>query len=201
MIKKKCPSCAKKSEKSFSFCPHCGFSFKKQKEEDDFGMLGRDDTIQNINQQVKIPMGLNGLDKIMNSLIGQLEKQLRENNGDGIPRGFKIQISAGQPRMAPQKKTAEIKMPEITEEEIYRRRALPKQEADSKIRRLSDRVVYEIKVPGVNSKKDIIITRLEDSIEIKAYSKDKCYYKTLPIKMKLAGYYLEDDKLFLELKD
>ena len=28
MFKKKCPACAKKIEKKFSYCPYCGISFK-----------------------------------------------------------------------------------------------------------------------------------------------------------------------------
>ena len=201
MFKKKCPGCNRKIEKKFSYCPYCGMSFKAKKEKDDFGMLGRDDFMpefeKSINQGFGMPFGL---DRVMNSLIKQLEKEfnkdIKENN---FPDGFRIQISTGKPQMLSPKRKI-IKQQAISIEELERRSKLPKEEAESNVRRLSDRIVYEISVPGVTSGKDVLITKLEDSIEIKAYSKNKCFCKTIPLKVEIIGYYVKDDKLFLELK-
>ena len=54
MLRKKCPRCRNKISKKFDFCPHCGNSLKKQNEEDDFGMLGRDDLFGDIQEQIKM---------------------------------------------------------------------------------------------------------------------------------------------------
>ena len=76
---------------------------------------------------------------------------------------------------------------------------LPHEEPSTNIRRFSDRVVYEINIPGVKSKDDISINILDNSIEIKAVSKDKAYFKLIPISLPLMNYNLSKGKLVLEL--
>lgn len=202
MLKKKCPSCAEKIERKFSYCPWCGHSFKKQVAEEDFGMLGKDDEIeQKIANQIKLPFGMNG---IFNGLIKQLEKELSNmENPSGMPKGFKIQISTGKPQMQmvnPSQNNSGEKIPEISEEENFRRSSLDKVEAKSVVRRLPEGIFYEIDAPGIKSKKDVAITKLEQSTEIKAYSKDKCYVKSIPLKVEILGINVKDDKIFLRLK-
>lgn len=200
MFNKKCPNCAKKTEKDFNFCPYCGLSFKQQREEEEFGILGRDDDIiKEMKQEMKLPMGM---DKLMNSLIKQLDKEL---GGLGMGSGnFKIQISNGAPEQQIRKTTPLAKTEKIennfSAEEMPKRKNLPKKEAQSNVRRLSDRIVYEISVPGVKEKENIVISKLENGIEIKAYSKDLCYSKIIPLKMDILRYKLKDGVLFLELK-
>lgn len=197
MLKKKCTNCAKKIERKFDFCPYCGYSFRKQNEEDDFGLIGRDDFVSNANfgQEIRMPLGLN---KIMNSLMKQLEKEMGAMSNN-VPGGFKIQISTGEPRQ--QKRVAEKqeKARVIDSREIEKIRALPRKEAESNVRRLSDRIVYEVSVPGVKSKDNVVISKLENGIEIKAYSNDMCYVKTIPLNSDVIGYKIKDGVLFLEL--
>jgi hypothetical protein len=76
---------------------------------------------------------------------------------------------------------------------------LPKTEPETKVRRLTDKIVYEIALPGVKSVKDIIIHKLENSIEIKAFAKDKAYFKLIPIALPMKRYKLEKEILILEL--
>lgn len=87
----------------------------------------------------------------------------------------------------------------IDEEKIRELSKLPRQEAVSKVRRLSGKVVYEIDLPEVKSDEDIIINQLENSIEIKAFAKDKAYFKFLPVSLPLLKYKLDEGKLILEL--
>ena len=77
--------------------------------------------------------------------------------------------------------------------------ALPKEEPQTTVRRLTDRIVYEIELPGVE-KDNLVITKLHNSIEIKAFSKDKTYFKLLPVSFHILGSKLEEGKLVLELK-
>lgn len=209
MFKRKCPGCREKVERKFNFCPYCGKSFKEHDEQENFGMIGRDDIVdleRQARQEIKLPFGLN---KIMGSLMKKLEKEMSElDGGVGTPKGFKIQISTGMPhlkRIMPEVRRGNLDnktvTPEISDEELERRRKLLRVEAKSVIRRLADKIVYEICVPGVKSNKDIVIARLENSIEIKAYSKDKCYFKIIPLKIEVIGFYLKDEKVFLELKN
>jgi len=203
MFKRKCPSCAKKIEKKFSYCPYCGASFKVGDEQENFGMLGRNDSQEKIQQNLGLPFGMN---KIINSLVNQLEKQMNGiNRGseDGIPRGFKIRIASGPQmnqvvRRIPEKRIENV--PKISDEENDRRASLPRREVESKVRRLSNRIIYEMKTPGVKRKRDIVLTKLVSGLEIKAYSEDKCYVKFIPLTLEVIEYFVRDEKVFVELK-
>lgn len=187
----KCPNCAKKIKQEFNFCPYCGLSFKQHREQEDFGMLGRDDFAD-----LQMPPIFSGLDKIMGPLMKQLIEQFGKETGEVSkqPRGLKIQITAKPPQ------TMQKSSRTMDEKEVERRRGLPKKEAESNVRRLSDKVVYEIDVPGVKSKDEVMITKLENSIEIKAYSDDACYTKNIPLKVDVLGYRVKDGRIVLELK-
>ncbi len=205
MFKKKCMACAKKVERSFNFCPHCGNSFKVLKEKKDYGAIGKNDfgKIDSVEGEIKLPFGMN---KIVNSLIKQLESQM---NGNGqapgkVPSGIKIRISTGlgndpSSQIIQEERGREIEE-KISIDEIKRRSKLPKIEAESSIKRLGDRIVYEITMPGVKSKRDVIITTLESGVEIRAYSEKYCYVKEIPMTIEIVGYYLRNQKLFLEIK-
>ena len=206
MFKRKCPSCAKKVEKKFSYCPWCGVGFKQKREQEDFGMLGRNDSSGKVVNEMKLPFGMN---TIVNSLVKQLEKQMGNMEGvdpERMPKGFKIQISSGTPQIRQVVHNEEIPekensvSPSISLEERERRAKLPWKDATSKVRRLGDTIIYEIDAPGVKSKKDVTITKLEQGIEVKAYSKDKCYVKVIPLKVEILGYEIRDEKVLVELK-
>jgi hypothetical protein len=203
MLKKKCPSCAKKIERKFNFCPHCGVSFKANNERSNFGMLGRNDSGERVQEELKLPFGMN---KIMDSLVKQLEGQLGNMNigdGQGIPRGVKIRV-ARSPQMgqvvqkAPKKKI--VNTPMVSDEEKNRRLSLPKVEVESKIKRLGDTIIYEIATPGVKRKDDVVLTELATGLEVRAYSKDKCYVKFIPLKVEIVEYYVEKEKVIVEIK-
>ncbi len=78
---------------------------------------------------------------------------------------------------------------------------LPKKQPETNVRRFSNKIVYEIEVPGVESIKNISITQLENSIEIRAVSKKNAYEKIIQIGLPIEKYGLSDGKLVLELKE
>lgn len=93
------------------------------------------------------------------------------------------------------------KLPSIvskTQSEKYSR--LPRQEPETSVRRLTDKIIYEISLPGIKNEKDISINKLQNSIEIKAFSKDKAYFKLIPISLPIKTWNLDKEKLVLELK-
>lgn len=205
MLKKKCRACAKKVERKFNFCPYCGVSFKAGDDQTNFGMLGRNDSNERVQEELKLPFGMN---KIMNSLVKQLESQLGNmdmGNGQGLPRGVKIRVARGPMpgmnqvvRRVPDKKV--IEMPVVSDEENARRAGLPKVEVESRIKRLGDIIIYEIEAPGVKKKGDVVLTELATGLEIKAYSKDKCYVKFIPLKVEVIEYYVEKEKVVVEIR-
>jgi len=215
MFGKKCSNCDKKIEKDFIYCPYCAFPVKQQKEKDDFGLLGKDDKIGNAPiigaGSQGLPPGMNlPLDKILGSLMNQLGKELGNMRAINPGGNFKIQISTGfpgdpnmmrRPQKKQSRKASEINKIQISAEEAERRKNLPRQEAESNVRRLSDRVIYEIKIPGVDKKDQVAIAKLDNSLEIKAYSDKFCFTKCIPVDADLIQSYLKDGTLVLELKE
>lgn len=95
-------------------------------------------------------------------------------------------------------KEARISKPEISDEEARRISKLPKKEAETQVRRLSNKIIYEIKLPGVKSLKEVVINKLENSVEIKAFSEKTAYFKLLPINLPIINYKLKDSSLTIE---
>jgi len=210
MFKKKCLDCGKKVERGFNYCPYCGGLLRKEGGRrmgggGDFGMLGCDDSGGNMRVEQRLPFGM---EKVMGSLIKQLEKQMGGmdfENAEGMPKGFSVRISRGPVpngmrvdggRSKEKDVAAEI----ISEKEAERRMGLPRVESESKVRRLGDRIVYEIETPGVRKRGDVVMTRLETGLEIKAYSEDKCYVKFIPLKVEVISWDVEKEKVFVEIR-
>ncbi len=201
-MKKKCPSCAEKIEKGFSYCPWCGASQRDLRNKKKYGILGKDDNIDDnmVSQELKLPFGL---DKIANSLIKQLDKEMK-NLGDSAPRDFKINIRTGIPpnmlkRGASEREPKEVI--KITPQEEERRSKLPKKIAKSKVRRFSDSIIYEIDVDEIKDRTQVDVAKLENGFEIKVFGKDHCFVKSIPLKMKLIGYKFSKDKVMVEFKE
>lgn len=200
MFNKKCPACAKGIKKDFNYCPYCGKSFKASAEKDNFGMLGRIDSTEGIQPELKLPFGIG---KIVNSLVKQLEQEINSQSSSDESRGIKIKIAMGNPhnnqiiRSEP-KRIEDV--PKVSEAENERRAKLPTVEVESRIKRLGDKIIYEIKAPGVRTKEDVVIVKLASGLEIKGYSGEKCYIKFIPLTVEIIGYYVENEKIFVELK-
>jgi hypothetical protein len=173
----------------------------------------------------KIGSGM--LNKMLTSSIKMLEKEMRKEanqspnnkpNFTKMPKtnfqlyvnGKKInineknipQLQTGQTRQTTNNQSNQKKQqtPRPSRETLKASAKLPRKEPKSKLQRIRDKVVYELDVPGVYELDQILINKLEDSTEIKAYSKDKVYTKILPIKLALISYYLKHQKLFLEFQ-
>lgn len=207
-----CSKCGKKLKGGFNFCPYCGSPIEEKT--GDFGMLGRND-IDSGSDNIVMPKGLN---IIFNSLLRNLEKQLREpdkkSEKSGIPKGSHISISIsttgnGMPLIKlrnsqeeRKKKQEEVKrffFNNFNSKKLNKYSKLPKVEPKTNIRRVSNKIVYEVELPGVKSAKDISIVSLERSMELKAISDKKAYTKTIPINLPISNYSLSRGKLILEM--
>jgi ribosomal protein L37E len=223
MFKKKkikCPRCGKKIEKKFDYCPYCRFSLKEKDEVKDF--------TREFEKAMKMPFFVKfPFRQIVKQLEKQIDSQMRVIDKDldrkkidpnqmrKIPiSGINIKISAGggEPRVIrignlgkpvakkpSSKRIIEKKGKSLEKTKVARFAKLEKTEPETKVRRLTDRIVYEISVPGVKSVKDVAIIRLENSIEIKALAKDKAYFKLIPISLPIKDYTIEDERLIIEL--
>ncbi len=222
---KKCACCDKQIEKSFKYCPFCG---TKQKTGD--GLLDEIEEIMEDMKRPKLPSDFSfglfrNFDKIVKELTEQLEKQIDtlrpeknvENNVRGI--SIKVDFSHGTPTISiknigenieenkKHKKDEKIESDKgiikrfrLNETELKRLEKLPREEARASIKRLSNKIIYEIDVKGVKNISDVEIRKLENSIEVKAISKDKIYFKLIPIVLPIIDYELKKDKLYIYFK-
>ena len=213
--KKSCKNCGNKISDKYEFCPYCGKPFTKG---EDFGMLGKNDFIPS-NKGIKFPMGMN---MIFNSLMKNLNKQFSELNNEiraeskpqkrpadkkrisisissfgNNPPEIKVNSFGNNLKLKQQIK--KIPLQNLSQENLKKISTLPKQEPLTNIRRLANKVIYEIEMPEVSSIKDILIVKLENSIEIKAIAKEKVYVKQIPINLPITNYELSQGKLILEL--
>jgi len=154
---------------------------------------------------------------IMKEFENNMEKPKKEK--DVIRSGISINIKSdgGNPQikitpMGEMKETIKVKenigktvvdekkiSNKLTKQQVEQLSKLPKEEPATKIRRLTDKIIYEIDLPGVKEK-DIFVQKLKNSIEIKAMSKDKAFFKLIPINLPILNYSIQDNKLILELK-
>jgi len=217
MFKKICSRCGKKIKKGFDFCPHCGYDLRTEREQKNYGLLGKEDNLDfdNFipNSLFNMPMEklFKGTMKILEKQMRKLSEEQKETTNQFKTPNFQLFINGKkvnlsntmQPKIKQKthrKKEIKIIPQEISKKRIKEISKLPKKEAETKVRRLSDKIVYEIKMPGVKSKKDIIINKLENSIEIKGFSKTTLFFKIIPMNLPILDYSLKKDALVLELK-
>jgi HSP20 family molecular chaperone IbpA len=212
--KKKCSKCNEKINSKYDFCPYCGNSFT---EKENWGMLGKNDlSEQSTNLQNNIFGGMGGgiLNKMLGNAMKMLEKEMQKemnNTQQPIPKNNFELIINGK-RVDP--KNIKVSQSPIIQKQVIKKApsinfsdkdskkfsSLKKEEPETNIRRLSNKIIYELKLPGIKSLKDISIIKLENSIEIKAISEDKAYLKIISVNLPLLNYNFSEEKLILELE-
>ena len=209
MFSQRCSRCESKIKSDNRFCPSCGLNLKGKHEQEDYGMLGINDS----TFEEKMNFSDNFMEKMINSAMKILEKQMKNmNNEMNNPQNNKRQKNPGlnvQFFVNGEKVFSDNEMQNqqpikitntISKEKLKRFSELPKTEPKSKIKRLSNKIIYELVVPGVDNIEDVLINQLENSVEIKALSKDKVYSKNLNINLPILRYHLVKDNLIIELQ-
>lgn len=207
MLRKRCGNCSEKISKSHKFCEHCGAS---QQNPEEWGMLGQEDTQDNF-QNMLGGLGSGIFNKMLGSAMKMLEKEMqkemsRENqqppkvnsNIRLMINGKEINFKEKSSEKQNEKKLERISN-RFSSKNLERFSKLPKKEPKTNILRLSDKVIYEIDVPKVKSLEDVSIVNLENSIEVKAVTKNEAYQKIIPVGLAVKNYQLQKGKLILEL--
>lgn len=208
MFRKKCKNCKNSISKNFEFCPYCGHPIKNQNNNENWGMLGKND-IAGTGTGMGFPFESGIFNKMLNNAMKMLEKEMQNanNQNENLSKrnfqlyinGKKINLNSNETPIKNTNKKTKIKSIKLPKNILKNFAKLPKHSPETSIRRLSDKIIYEIKMPGVSSLNNISITKLENSIEIKAIGKNKAYYKVIKIELPIIYYNLERGKLILEL--
>lgn len=201
--KRCCRNCREKVSSKYRFCPSCGREIESYREED-WGMLGREDIFDDESFANPFFAGFGG--KMLNSMLGNAFKMLEKEmkNMEKSPgSNFRLMINGKEIQIGQQKKSKKTirKIPkrEFGKEQLKKISELPKKEPKTSLRRIGDKIIYEIEMPEVKSLNDVLINNLENSIEIKAIGESAIYSKTIPINMPITNRELSQGKLILEL--
>ena len=204
----KCSNCKSKITDEYSFCPYCGnVLFDPERRAKDFGMLGKSDSfddsmIKNRVADSNLTITDKMISSLVNSLMKNLDQQFKEMDKPGqqkMPKNIRINIGLQDP--ANQQKRIQkhdFSITKISEEQLKKMSGLPKISAKSNVKRLGDKVVYELETPGIESVKDIFVSKIESGYEIKALAKNKVYVNSLPVNLPISSFTINNDRLFVE---
>jgi len=217
MFKKRCENCESKINKKYNFCPNCGMQLEKN--EKDYGLIGETNNHQEINSPETLLPGFGSgmLDKMLSSAMKMLEKEIKTMNKETSreseiipPRNMQLyvngkKINLGQPAKTTQKTQKEIsktndKFPMPDQSTIIKAKNLPRQETSSSMKRINNKIVYELDATGTKTLDKILINKLEQGYEIKMFTKNKVLTKNINIALPLNSYSLRQEKLFLEFE-
>ena len=204
--KRECNRCYVKSSKGFNFCPNCGVPFNgNDVKKNEFGILGESDVEEEkfeLSNSLFGSMGEKMMGKMFESAVKMLEKEMEKEMKKNKPKtnlqlfinGRKINVGENS-----EVDNAGKNLKKLPNNELKGFSGLPKKEPETNVRRFSNRVVYEVDMPGVSAEKDISIIKLENSIEVKGLGKDSAYRKIIPISLPIKNYNISNGKLILEL--
>jgi hypothetical protein len=211
--RKKCPKCENKISEKDKFCSYCGFKINgKTEKKEDWGLLGKEDSSENLFENSFLEKGFTGnmLNKILGNTMKVLEKEMRKIQENPPRPNTKFELFINGKRIDPkniqvtskkiERKNKEIQKIELPSRIFKNFSKLPQENPKTSVRRLADKIIYELEIPGVKSIEDISISKIGNSIEIKAISKEKAYFKSINISLPITKYNLEEEKLILELE-
>ncbi len=206
--KARCENCESRIIEDFIFCPYCGESLMSPEEEmREFGMLGRNDILP---EEFMAPMPAQGgiterlFASLVNSLMKNLDQQMRDvaekSEVTTYPNGIRIKIGMPVQGQKTQKPAEQSPLKAVTDEQLKKMSGLPRTEAKMKMRRLGNKLVYELNAPGIASTDDVLLAKLESGYEIKAIGEKKVYVNSIPVNLPLQSFSLQDNKLIVEFK-
>lgn len=169
--KNKCPKCDFFVKKTWNFCPHCGTNLKE------------------VPRPKIMPLTMNSSDIDMNAMFKDVNKILKSMLGSEPFKGSLSVTRLGGPN-GPKMKVNTSGDYKKVEPELKKKLGVKKrkfrgnkktEEPELNIKEMPHQNIIEIDVPGVKTEGDVEIIKLEHSIEIRAFAKDKTYFKLLPI--------------------
>ncbi|MCX8178572.1 MAG: zinc ribbon domain-containing protein [Candidatus Aenigmarchaeota archaeon] len=167
--KKQCKFCGYVLKNDWSFCPSCG---RPVRDLDLFEKMFNDieSEFERIDKELKNRSKLN---------VRGGEIHITVQSGTGIEPRVEVRTSGDYKNLEPQ-----IKRKLGIGESIKNTFKKPKktEEPETKISKEQGMTKITINLPGIKSEDQIEVKQFEQSIEIKAFAKDKTYFKLIPIR-------------------
>ncbi|MDI6826635.1 MAG: zinc ribbon domain-containing protein [Candidatus Aenigmarchaeota archaeon] len=181
---KECPFCEKKIKSDFHFCPYCGEKVRKVEVRRPYDIF---EDVEKEFERIDKMFGPSFIKfpRIKPFRGGGISITIR--SGTGMKPEVDIKTSGEYKKLEPEiKRKLGVRegIREVEEEKLERKPRIPKitEEPETKIERIGNREIISIKLPEVKRSEDIEIKKLEQSLEVKAFSDDKAYFKLIPTK-------------------
>lgn len=175
-------------EKGWNYCPSCGEE-KKGLFRNPFKGFGEKiftKSFDKMFRQVFDSMQDADLDS-----LGSKNFVIKMSNLDGTP-DIKVYDSNSRP----------VQESNSDESKPLKNKVLKNvEEPEASVKQVGSSLLVELSIPSVKSINDVEITRLGESVEIRAYGKGKSYFKmiSVPDASRVLKKELKDGKLFVEL--
>ncbi len=206
MRRYRCPNCGFPIEPEWNYCPNCGFilGIKKFDFQDIFEEIEKT-FLKEFREMFKPESLYESLKKEFEELeeikpkFSGISIEIRSQTGKK-PQ-IKVKTFGEYKKLEPKIKEKLYKQFGVEEIEEAEEKKMPKvvEEPEVKTIREKNQIRYEILLPEIEKEENVSIKELEQSIEVRAVSKDKGYFKIIPIPpgKKLIGYSFEKGKLTL----
>ncbi len=173
-----CSYCNLKIDSSWSYCPNCGHKVEKNN------------------------LFVNLINKHLDLFRQRFTQESYKKEIKHPISGITISITAGplSPHVSIGSRTQELQHYR-SKQKSKPERKLPKKiiEPDVMIQNLPNTILVDVNLPGVRTEDDVEIENFPNSIELKAFTEDKGYFKiiNIPQHFSLAEKKLTDEKLRL----
>jgi len=210
----RCPNCGSRVEDDWGFCPRCGNRLKGDMFTDVFSRIEREfkemgrmfernfevfdlspfftKPIKGRGFSIRITQTSGEKPKISVKTFGDVDRKEIEEEMKRLGFGGRVRAIGSKIR--------ELREPK-RERELSLSEAKITEEPKTSVRRIGERIVVEVELPGVRDMGDIEVRSLENSIEVKAIAGDKAYFKILtkPPRTSILNKRFRDGILYLEL--
>ena len=165
--KKKCNFCGYQIKDDWNFCPKCS---KPLREFDLFEKMISDieTEFERIDKEFKKPK--------LNVRGGEIH--ITVQSGTGIQPKIEVKTTGDYKNIEPEIKK-KLGISETLQSTF--RKAKKTEEPETKTIKKDGKTIIKINLPGIKSEDQIEIKQFEQSIEIKAFEKNKTYFKLIPI--------------------
>lgn len=193
--RKVCPNCGERIKEDWEFCPHCGEEVERKRFREKERISSFESIFDDIDKEFERIDKMFGFDffKFPSFKIKPGVKSggvsITIQSGTGMEPKIEVKTSGEYKKLEPElKRRLGIKpaIEEVEEEKAEKKRhevKIPKvtEEPETEVQTVGNKQIISIKLPDVKNEDDIEIKKLEQSIEVKAFTDDKVYFQLIPI--------------------
>ncbi|MCK4531475.1 MAG: zinc-ribbon domain-containing protein [Candidatus Aenigmarchaeota archaeon] len=203
----RCPRCGSGVNEGWKFCPKCGSRLERNLFGDVFERMGQEmkNELKSMDRAFERNFEVLDLSPFFRKPIRSSGFSIKITRSGSEKPKVSVKTFGDVDRKELESETGKLgfeKAPKMEKGgKVCLERTRTIEEPETCVRRIGDKIVVEVKLPGVEDTKDIELKSLENSIEVKAISGKKAYFKILtkPTKANIVSKRFENGVLRIEL--